>query len=220
VAPTAASPSLAELAAQSFGDLAVGEAKLLEWLSAPWRPNSRLDLGYVLENASGAGESESEPPPRDCVIRAQLIEWLCREAQPRTLSARHGIMIDRAVIAGRLVLSFTDVPFPVAFFRCELAGGIELTNANLVTIGLDGCRVAEIQAASVSVRGSVFLRRGFRCQAGASFVNATIAGDLSCDGAAFERTDGFGLDLDRATISRSVFLRNGFQAPGGVRLKI
>ncbi len=75
------------------------------------------------------------------------------------------------------------------------------------------------------VKGSVFLRNGFRAEGEVRFVAAQIGGTLECDDATFKNplqpgvagTDA-ALNADGIAVKGSVFLRNGFRAEGQVRL--
>ena len=75
------------------------------------------------------------------------------------------------------------------------------------------------------VKGSVFLRNGFRAEGGVRLLSAQIGSNLECDNSMFNNPaqkniagTGEALNTDGAVVKGSVFLRNGFRAQGEVRL--
>jgi len=66
------------------------------------------------------------------------------------------------------------------------------------------------------IDGTVFLDQGFQAEGEVRMVNATIGGDLDCEGGAFHQAGGIALEASGAKIDGSVLLRQGFQAEGFV----
>lgn len=82
-----------------------------------------------------------------------------------------------------------------------------------------------LSAERSNVKGSVFLREGFKAEGKVLFLNAVIGGDFDCSGDPEKKTKGGefinpsqrALSADRLNVQGSVFLRDGFKAEGEVR---
>jgi sRNA-binding regulator protein Hfq len=75
-----------------------------------------------------------------------------------------------------------------------------------------------LDADGMEVKGSVFLRDGFKAAGEVSMVGATIGGNLECDRGHFINQDGKAITADGLTVKGNVFFRDGFTAEGEVRL--
>ncbi len=79
-----------------------------------------------------------------------------------------------------------------------------------------------LECVRINVSGSLFLRHGCVCKGEASFVGATIGGDLDCRGGSFEADENDpraqALRLNRVAVAGTVYLSDGFSAKGAVRL--
>jgi hypothetical protein len=105
---------------------------------------------------------------------------------------------------------------------CTLAGAIEN--------GPHGgpARGTALQLVGAHVEGSVFLRDGFSAKGAVNAMGAKIDGTFDCGGGSFfgdvpilpdgTRTVGIAIGAGGAKIGDSVYLRDGFQAEGEVRL--
>jgi sRNA-binding regulator protein Hfq len=158
-------------------------------------------------------------------IRAELIRWLCLDRHAKEFMDQRGIQIHGARILGDLNLFYANVPFPLTFACCFVDGELNLRYAQILGINLQGTWVNTIAADGVQVRSNIFLRRGFRSTGQVRLPAARIGGNLECDGAMFanparpgDSESGLALIADGAIITGGVFLRNGFNATGEVRL--
>jgi len=75
-----------------------------------------------------------------------------------------------------------------------------------------------LSADGINVKGSVFLRDGFKAEGEVRLLGATIGGILTCRDGTFINKDADALNADRINVKGSVFLRDGFKAEGAVRL--
>ena len=90
-----------------------------------------------------------------------------------------------------------------------------------------------LYANSIKVQGCIFLRNGFRAEGEVRLLDAQIEGTLECDRATFSNplafvlgadrhsvrsSSGIALFADRIKVQGSVYLRNGVEADGIVRL--
>ena len=103
------------------------------------------------------------------------------------------------------------------------SGEVRLLGA---TIGGDvdcsGAVVQDMNLGRANVSGSVLLISGFRTKGKLTLVGATIGGNLDCSGGTFINVAGHGsspsLICDRIRVGGSVFLTDGFNSTGEVRL--
>ena len=82
--------------------------------------------------------------------------------------------------------------------RALFCDGGEFINPNGIAVGADGIRVGgDIQTRNAKVKGDL------------QFVGAIIGGDFSGNGSRYSGSEIFSINLERASIAGSVFLRNG-----------
>lgn len=151
-------------------------------------------------------------------VRAELVRWLCVEREASTCVDPKGITVHGAEVVGRLDLSFADVPFPVAFFRCRLTGESHLSFVRIPALRLIGTWTRSITADGVNVRGDMFLRAGFSAEGEVRLLGAQIGGQLNCSGGTFKNPGKRALNAARINVQGDVFLREGFSAEGEVEL--
>jgi len=118
-------------------------------------------------------------------------------------------------------------------FLCDgfrATGEVTMLGAEIggsLNCGQDACfeptseGVAALSADRAKISGSVALRKGFKASGEVRLLGAEIGGNLECTNGAFfepvsEYTDA--LTADGAKVSGTVFLSNGFNATGKVRL--
>jgi hypothetical protein len=121
----------------------------------------------------------------DCTVRADVIHWLCTDRVAKALVGPGGIWVQGAVLKEELNLSWAKIPFPILLIDSELAGTTKLTGAQIPLLGLDGSIVPNLDADSIQVRGSVYLRHGFASSGEVNLIGAQIGGDLDCSGGGF-----------------------------------
>ncbi len=215
-------PDLETLARAHFKDLTKAELKLLR--GAP-----KGELAVCGPNAN-VGDPANDPanagnwgPKRE--IRAGLIRWLCVHREAKEQVDPKGIQVLGAKITGALDLSYVIVPFGLTLWRCRLMGEADLSNVEIPEIYLEGTWVHSISADRARVKGSVFLRKGFRSEGEVRLLGAQIGGSFDCSGGTFTNppkqgiaASGDALSADAAVVKGDVFLRNGFRAEGQVRL--
>lgn len=163
-------------------------------------------------------------------VRTALLRWLCRhEAAPRVLAGAT-LTVRDAWFDARLGLARLDLPVPLAFEQCWLPYGLDLLDAKLPSLALDGSRVGPLVAArslepeapailhaeGLRADGMVSLRDG-TCVLGEVNLLAADLGHLTCSNSVFDNPGGRALTLDRATIRGDVYLRRQFQANGQIR---
>ncbi|HEY9159386.1 hypothetical protein [Candidatus Binatus sp.] len=171
-----------------------------------------IDLG------GGSDPEKADTWPASRNVRADLIRWLCVDREAREQVDPRGIQILGARITGALDLSFTNVPFSFALFRCRLEQDLDLKWAKMPLLNLNGSWTGAIGADGLKLEGSLFLRNGFHAEGGVRLPSATIGGNLDAEGGRFKNSNGYALNADGIKVTGTVFLRNGFSAEGTVRL--
>jgi hypothetical protein len=207
-----AAQHLRALATERFPTLTPAEERLLDWVAdgeeAHYESPTNADHALRWTDTWG--------PER--TIHAELLRWLCvdrnaiRHVDPKGLSI-HGARID-----GTLDLRMVTMPFPIFLVRCALRQPMRLEFAEVRVLGIIGSTTQAIHGTGMVVHGNLQLRDGFDARSGVDLFNATIGGDLDCEGGTFYRARGIALQADGAKIGGAVLLRNRFQAEGGVRL--
>ena len=157
-------------------------------------------------------------------MRADLVTWLCVDEKARQLAHWRGIQVFGADVIRPLDLSFVRIPFQLAFRHCRLKDGINLENAELSQIDLQGSLVNGVSADGINVKSSIFLSNGFASIGRMRLRGAQIGGILDCSYGSFTnppqkdvKGSGTALSADRINVKGSVFLR-GVKASGKVGL--
>ncbi len=103
----------------------------------------------------------------------------------------------------------------VRFPRAVINGNLECKDGNF--INKDGYAIA---ANRIEVKGNVLLSDGFKANGEVRFLGAVIDGDFYCEGGSFINInkDQYAIAADRMNVRGNVFLINGFNAKGEVRL--
>jgi sRNA-binding regulator protein Hfq len=161
-----------------------------------------------IENAGGWTERR--------IIKANRIEWLCRDRQAKELVTDKGILVKGAKIEGVVDISFAEIPFPLGFSRCVFTEVINIQHSRIKDLSLNGSHTRSIWADGVKVEGGVFLRDGFKAKGVVRFPRATIGGDFDCTVGEFINKDESVIIADGMGIEGTVFLKNGFKAEGAV----
>ena len=187
----------------------------------------RGDVDFI---AARIGEPTSSPVPAlKLALTPDVILW-----------------VDRITVGGQIALSKMKAVGVVNLRDASITGRLNCTNA-VISIGLImrdtqsrsmnfiGTECPYLIADRVVVKGSLFLRKGFRSTGAVVLLNSSITGDVDCNGSFFGSPDPdketrariekrFGklpecaLTLNGSTIGGYVLLARGFRAHGGVYL--
>ncbi|MGK5740225.1 hypothetical protein [Micromonospora sp. URMC 103] len=146
------------------------------------------------------------------LVRARLVD----DPDP------HGLRLRGARIAGRLDLENITSDLALELHDCFLPDGVNLRNAQLLTLAVTGCRIEQAPgSADAPLDAARFAARVFSLQrstvtanaaAGAVRLAASRVGTLDCRGARLESSSGPALDADGLQAEQSVFLHDGFTA--------
>jgi hypothetical protein len=148
-------------------------------------------------------------------IRADVIEWLCKNAVILGRTTSDGINVYGAKVEGNLDLSYADIPLPFWFERCYFKDEIWLKSAKIPSLNLIGCWTRKILADGLQVANNVGLRNGFHSIGEVRFKDASIGAGFIAIGATFEceppkmaRTNSINsLGCDRIKVSGTMHLQ-------------
>lgn len=165
-----------------------------------------------VDPANDPSNSDRWNPSR--TIRADFLEWLCTTDSISGKVNRQGIYIYAAKIAGSLEFSYSTIPFPLFFQRCEFTDDISFKNVRIPSLIFSSSRTHTILADGIDVANNVLLNAGFHSRGQVLFRNAKIGGDFRTDGGVFEYAPGISfvlnsknaLGCDRIKVNGSVFL--------------
>jgi hypothetical protein len=197
----------------------------------------------------GTGNAKGDPPCRegwgpDQLVRAGfLVSLLCGavEVEPGLVGA---VNIQGACVIGEL--GFPQVTFKhrLRLRNCYVPDGINLEEATVRTLLLDGCRVAAIYllgaridgsltlsgahvggkgrramaADRLAITGNIWCDKGFQAYGGIGLSGASVEGQLVFRGAHLDGNGEAALIADGLKVTDAMFCDEGFQACGEVRL--
>lgn len=202
-----ATARLLSQARQAFVDLSDREAT---WLEAV----ARGDVwdGFASRTEEEPGERAEEP------LRTELVNWLCRGELPPGLITRRGISVRHLKWTGPLELQFAKVPFPLRFIDCEFPDGIDVQNAELMELHLDGTQTSWLFADQLRVARDLSLKDGFTATGEVRLPYAWIEGHLDLSGAKLLNRQPDTLHADGCRVDGDVRLRYEFEATHRVSL--
>jgi hypothetical protein len=214
---------------------------------AEWRVLNAFPTGSLVK--LGPGNAEDSPSSRegwnpDHLVRAGfLVSLLCGavEVEPGLMGA---VNIEGACVIGEL--GFPEVTFKhrLRLHNCYVPDGINLEEASVRTLLLDGCRVGAIYllgakidgsltlsgahvggngrramaADRLAITGNVFCDKGFQGYGEIGLSGASIGGQLVFRGAHLNGNGEPAMTADGLKVTDAMFCDEGFQACGEVRL--
>ena len=197
----------------------------------------------------GPGNTEDDPPSReswgpDQLVRAGfLVSLLCGavEVEPGLIGA---VNIEEGCVIGEL--GFPEVRFKhrLRLHNCYVPDGINLEEAAVRTLLLDGCHISAIyllgaridgslilsgahvggkgpramSADRLAITGNVFCDKGFQAYGEIGLSGASIGGQLVFRGAHLDGNGEPALTADGLKVTDAMFCDDGFHACGEVRL--
>ncbi len=193
---------------KDFPELNEAELKLIE-------QTRNGELAYFGEEIQ---KSVDEKKTR--TIRAGLVRFLALGGDDATPVHERGVRVQGATIKGELDLQGCTLAGDLNLWNCELTDTLTLHSARARTVNLEGSRCQDIEADGVEIAGDLDLRDKFVAQGAVRLLGAKIEGNLDCGGGQFagQDKDGNALLCDGIEVGGGVYLRNGFEAQGAVRL--
>ncbi|RZM79534.1 hypothetical protein DYY88_12505 [Leptolyngbya iicbica LK] len=175
-------------------------------------------------------ESDNLAPSQK--LSAQLLAWLCTDANAVTQIPHWGVRVTNAEIEGSLNLQYAEIKFPLIFRDCLFDEAIRLDCASLSQLDLSGSLLegsqivdltgrvttTSLAATDLQIEHHVLLMDGFEAKAEVRLTGAKIGGNLACFNGKFRHSNGYALIADKAEIRQDVFLIEDFEADGEVSL--
>jgi hypothetical protein len=135
-------------------------------------------------NDKGDKPNEADTWGEDRHVRAELISWLCTDAEASKHVHHRGIRLSGADIVGNLDLSFASIPFPLTLRFCRLTQLINLTGAQLTQLDLGGSAISGILAEDLAVKQNIYLN-DVTCKGEIRLSNARVGDTVDCSGGTF-----------------------------------
>ena len=225
-----------------------GEARIAGVLSdAEWQVLNAFPAGSPVKLGPGNTETNSSSQegwnPDDLVRATFLVSLLCGavDVEPGLIGA---VNLEGACLIGEL--GFPEVTFKhrLRLRNCYIPDGINLEEANVRTLLLDGCRVSTIYlfgtkidgsfilsrahvgdnrrraiaADRLKITGNVFCDNGFQGDGEIGLSGASIGGQLIFRDAHLDGKGQPALTADGLKVTDAMFCDQGFHACGEVRL--
>ena len=204
-AKATATPTLLELAVAKFrGKLTLAERELFVAAErgdeVNLRPFSLACNCSSVDDDPGLGVSWTG----DREIHASRIAWLCTDRLASRRVAPYGIRISGARVVEPLKLTYAYVPFPLYIENSWLSDDVDIQNAKLRALSLEGSDVGGIAADGARIEGPVWFDDGFRVEGEVSLIGATIGDSLVAEGGQFINPGGRALAADGIKVEQSV----------------
>jgi predicted acyltransferase (DUF342 family) len=210
--PTDNASKLLDLAKERFGDLTKAEQALFVTSAI----GKVADLRGPTKKDNDPNNADKWPESRS--IRAECIEWLCTDLKAVDLVNDKGITIKGVRIDGELDLMFAKINFPLYFENSAFPQVICLLYAEIPALSLITTHTSRIVADGLKVKGSVFLRNGFKAEGEVRLVAATIGGHFGCNNSQFINREGYAIRAGQLNVGGNVRFSGGFRAEGEVQL--
>lgn len=204
-------------ARDTFGELSVAEYRCVH--AAAFSSYAYCGPSHSLHDPEYDPVNADREWGRDRYIRAELIKWLCTDADALQRISPLGIQINGAKITGNLDLAFIKLPFPIGLFHCRLSSDTNFNLAQLPGLNLENSLIESLFADAARITGTLYLKSliGKRVH----LRGCKIGLDFNCGGAkltADASSHEPALYADLADVGGDVFLGDEFCASGGVFL--
>jgi len=200
-------PTLLELAWKQFDDLTEYETKLFEAVETGKSAKLHPDWKSI-------NPSKADLP----VLRAECVEWLLTDKHAVERITNDGVTIIGARFKGGINASFVRLQWELSLLGCHVQKTLSLHGAELGSLDLAGCHIAEFYANNMLVNGDVHLDAGFTATDEVSLYGTSIGGTLVCSGGTFRNPDGYTFNAAGMKVKGSVFLDDEFTSEGEVNL--
>lgn len=97
-------------------------------------------------------------------LNVRCINWVCTDPEASKRVTYRGLEIEGALVFGKLDLRFAKIAFPLSFRNCSFVYNIDLRDAELRAINLDGSLTGRIDAAGLEVKRDLRMGDGFEAR--------------------------------------------------------
>lgn len=155
----------------------------------------------------------------DGPIRAEFVRFLVLGGDAQAPIHEKGVKIVDADIEGILDLSGCAASGPVVLIDCRFDSAFLCRDAALVGLTLSGSKLKLLDADRLRCAGEVHLGQRFVARQGVILSRSMIDGDVHLGAAILSGRRGHpALDLSNSSISRNLYLTDGFRAKAEVSL--
>ena len=166
----------------------------------------------AVDDANGAATWGAER-----TIRAEFLRLICAGERPDWRIGQYGVHIHGAQIDGSLNLGFVEMAFPLTLIGCRFTAPLDLSYAHIPLLALAGSRVPGLNADRATIKGDVFMGKGFAAEGQVRFLGADVGGQWNCNGGSFKSPGGNALNAEGIRVKGGLFMGKGFAAEGEVR---
>lgn len=190
---------------------------------------SKAELKVLRDSTCSIDPPESVEKGPKPEVSAEFIRWLATDPQTLQHVDPRGIFVWRATVSGKLDLWNCRVHSVLRLKSCTFHAEVSLQSAETRNLEFSGSSFERgVNAGQLVAHGSLWLDR-VRTSAVVDLIGARIEGDLVCSGASLvpekdansqskTYSRGVTLSADRAIISGAVFMNEGFESSGEVRM--
>ncbi len=166
------------------------------------------------------GDGTRPTTPSDArTIHADLLRYLITGGGDGCVVHDLGVQLEGAYVQGISALSYVRARGATQLDNCHFEKKIFAQYCHFNTLSLQGSALQQgLNAQGAVIVGSVFLRKGFSAKDCINLTDSKIGGQLTCQGAQIEATEGYALFAQGAQINDSLFLSDGFIAQGRITL--
>ena len=140
------------------------------------------------------------------MLNVRCINWVCTDAEASTHLTYRGVQIEGAFIVGNLDLRFARIDFPLSFRDCSFIHTIDLSDAEVRAIDLDGSLTGPIDAAGLSVKRGLRMGDGFEARGQVDLTGAQVGGDVNLISGKFLNKNDFALVIAGVKVTGSVWM--------------
>ena len=184
------------------GDLLIQEP--LDELT-PAEEHFLANCGFPARVRFADGERPTEPTPL-VTLRARLLRRVLLDRYDNVRLHAKGLRLKGAWIEGALDLQGCDLSQDISLSECEIPDGINLVNAHVRGVYLNGVGSGGISADNAQFSTAVYLRGGTEVSGEISLAGARIAGDLQICDVALSATGEDAVFAPSLRVDGSVFL--------------
>jgi hypothetical protein len=163
-------------------------------------------------------ETKSEAVALCPFIRPEFLRWLAIDQDAALYIDPNGIRVFNATLPGDLNLRGCHVRVPLILFHCTVHGEIMLQSAETKSLLLFDSSVDNGVFADIAVvNGALFFSK---CVFSGAIVlrHAHVSSALNFTGSKLCVSDGFAFAADSTVIGGAVFLKDGFESNGPIRM--
>lgn len=159
-----------------------------------------------------------DPNDRCVRVRGSFVRFLALGGDDHAPVHAEGVWLIGASIDGPIDLESTESVVSLCLFNCVIGDRLNLRNAALDRLILNGSNIKSIGADSSEFAGNLFLRDGFLCEGEVRLLNADVGGNFDCSGGTMRNPSKHALSMDGMQVTGHVFMSQGFRAEGEVRM--